>query len=223
MKMSKQCFALLAGVVVYYTAQAQTTIIYNSLTNTPDEIFGPTGIYANEPLADSFSTGAGPIELTDVKVLLKDGSAAGTGKSYVTLYSDKSTSPGTPLASIGMVNDGQLASINTIYDLTLPTPYGLAADTRYWIVLTADSTSRAQWAYSSAYSGTGVAGEYFEIGGIYANTGNGGPFNMEALSIQSVPEPSTVALTGLGGLALLLRKYQRCFSINQRNIRRILP
>lgn len=209
MNATKLSVILGLALSVVCATQAQTNVLYNSLSSVADEIYGPNAVVTYGTVGDSFSTGANSFSLTDIQVLLGNGGTNGTGNTYFSLYNNVTGNlPGTTLLdSIGTVNDSQLTSANQVFDLTLSTPYDLAPDTRYWIVATSDSTSKDLWAYTSDFSGPGVADEYFELTGTsYANTGNGGPFSLSVLSIAPVPEPATLALAGLGALALLGRR-----------------
>ena len=82
-----------------------------------------------------------------------------SGSFTVALYADSgSATPGTQLATIGTLNDTDLSDTLTAYHFALT--YPLAATTRYWIGLSTDDGSTAEWSWSSDISGTGVAGEY---------------------------------------------------------------
>jgi hypothetical protein len=201
--------ALLLGGVGQ--ARAGTITLYNNLSATSggadfvaaNPPSNPNNV-AQGPLADSFSTGASAVNLSDVKLLLglfPNGTT--TGSITVTLNSDSSTSPGAVLTTIGTINDSSLSSTLGVVDLA--TSFSLAANTRYWIELSTSNNSSAQWSWSNDTSGVGVANEFFfnEHG---AAPNSNGPYQMEVTAqtaTTGVPEPSTLTLLGIGSLSLL--------------------
>jgi hypothetical protein len=182
-------------------ARAGFITLYNNLSATPSESFDVRG---NGPLADSFSTGSSAVNLSDVKLLLESDSFTSTGSITVTLNKDSSTSPGGVLTTIGTFNNSSLSRSPTAIDF--PTSYSLAANTRYWIEVSASNDSSAAWEVSTDTSGVGVANEYNSNSqGVFPNTGIS-PFQMEVTAqtaATGVPEPSTLTLLGLGSLGLL--------------------
>jgi len=107
---------------------------------------------------------------------------------------------------MGTVSDAGLSSTPTVFDLPLASPQVLAANTRYWIVLSSAAASQtsAYWAWSNDQTAIGVAGEYFGDATIaYPNTS--GPCQMR-LSDTAAPEPSISLLVLLGGGILVARR-----------------
>jgi hypothetical protein len=230
--------ASIAGCVgLQSSAPARATVLYDNLdypSTFADSVRATnptTGAADDGPLADSFSTGAGPFTLTDVKIRAQEQSRTPTVNGLVTvsLLSDSGTSPGSVLAVLGTFGDSQLSRTNsTVLDFTVAGGIALDPDTRYWIELTTDNNSRAGWngvgngldSTTTAYGtgpgqwGIGGEGEYFFVGGAEAEGGyptdvfpNGPgisvPYEMSVSG--AVPEPSTWAmmLLGFGGVAFL--------------------
>jgi len=195
---------VLGGTVL--EANSQTTVLFNSLGGRPA---GSDLISAVGPIGASFSSGADNLDLVDITIGLTDGGSVGTGSTTVSLFSNNpeigGPVPGGLLATLGTIPDSQLSSTYQDYDFPQSSPIPLSAATRYWIVLTATPTSSAEWAYTSDTGGVGVASEYFNnSGGTQPNTT--GPYKLE---VSAVPEPSSLALLGLGlfaGGSLLRRK-----------------
>jgi hypothetical protein len=149
------------------------------------------------------------LDLVDINIGLSDAGAVGTGTTTVYLYSNDPAiggpQPGALLATIGSIGDSSLSSTYEDYDFPVSSPIPLSPSTRYWIVLSSTSASTAQWTYTASTGGIGVASEYFNnSSGTTANTE--GPYKLE---VTAVPEPSSMALLGLGlfaGGSLFRRK-----------------
>ena len=108
-------------------------------------------------------------------------------------------------ALIGNLSDTSLSGTPKIVDFTLSSPYVLAPNLRYWIVLNTTDRSSANWAYSLDQTAIGVAGELFGHGtSVFSNVG--GPFQMR-LSDTAVPEPSTWFLGLLSCCVLAARRW----------------
>jgi hypothetical protein len=201
-KLKKSCGLLLASSFIVVSAHAQNTILFNSLGGRPG---GSDLIFGAGPIAESFSTTSGSLDLVDVIVNLTDGGSVGSGTTTISLFSNNPSPggpfPGTLLATIGSVSDSQLSSSFQGFNISLASPYALAPNTRYWIELSSTSSSTAQWAYTFNGSGVGVASEFFNNSSGTSPTLSG-PYSMEALAAP-VPEPSTLAILGLSALVLV--------------------
>lgn len=191
---------LLGGV-----GQARADILYNNLPASPsgaDGVAPPIqSIIGLGPLANSFSTGATAVTLSDVKLLLEI-SPPPAGSITVTLLSDASMNPGAFLTTIGTWSDGSLSDIPAVIDF--PTTYNLAAHTRYWVQVSTSDESSAEWLFSFDTSGPGVANEFTaNANGVVPNSE--GPYQMEVIAVPTVstPEPSSLTFLFLGSLGLL--------------------
>jgi hypothetical protein len=189
-----------ASLTVLSLSASADTLLYDNLEVgvledgiDPVENFGP--------LYDSFSTGSSNYLLDDVAFLLQNLGGPDVGSISVGLYADNSTNPGPLLLTIGTVNDSDVMSpFPTKINLALATPYGLDANTRYWIGLVGQNTTTG-WSWSLDQTAPGVAGEFFKNAlGTFSNIG--GPYQM-SVAAASVPEPSGVILliTVLGLIA----------------------
>lgn len=189
---------------------ANAGVLYDNIGAQPyfaDHITD-TGAQAFGPLYASFSTGAYASTLTDLQLRLGADNPADGGSFTVSLLSDASLNPGAVVASLGTVFDSALSSAQfSVIDIPLGTSIALAADTRYWIELSSDSTS-ATWAYSSDLGGPGVAGEYYDnVDGVYPNDSSEWPGAYQ-MTVAAVPEPLSVALflSGLVGITVTRRR-----------------
>jgi hypothetical protein len=179
-----------AGILVLAsTASAASVPLYDNLGATTD---GQDGVAdsALGPLANSFSTGATAVMLTDVKIklvlvgeprdelipcelyLYKDNGGPGLGDLVQTLGRvPNEKDVGTKPVSVEFKSPGDFDSVT------------LAANTRYWIKLvdiSGNRDSRLAWCWSSDTSGTGLAKEYYsDKTGVTANNDTiFGPYQM---------------------------------------------
>ena len=99
------------------------------------------------------------------------------------------------------------------YGLSLATPFAATGGTTYWLSIIADSAFAPEWGWATAglngYN-TGPDGPYYDpavslsyrqdtSGGTLKRNISGGDF---AFSLAAIPEPATMSLLALGGLAL---------------------
>jgi len=198
------------------TAQAQSTIIFDSLS---DRIFadGPIGANPFFPppqngdnvRAQSFTTGDVAFTLDSVALSLEPSS--GTGGFTVSLYDDSGNQPGTLLTTLAG-NDSPGAGLEgpggSLYTYTGSLDLNL--DTTYWVVadVSADYTGNVYgWDVGNAGTtvGSTVGAGYSTDGGASWGVDNSFSYLMQvAAEPTAVPEPSTLALAAMGGLGSLL-------------------
>jgi hypothetical protein len=207
----KETLTLLA-CLFFLASVANATVIYDNLGSTYDGYDNLTGWIDNNnrvlspPLYDSFSVGANGFNLLDVQLMLRG--TPSTGSLSVAIYNDSSTSPGMLLFTIGTLSDIDLPLQWSTVDFLLASPYALAANTRYWIVLNSDNNSTAEWSWSSDQYAIGVANEFHgHRTWVYENS-DGGPYQMR---LSDTPLPPSLLLLGSGLAGLGLLRFRKRF------------
>jgi hypothetical protein len=194
-------------------ASAGTVTLYDNLKATTEgqDLVPPEA--DGKFLADSFSTGKDPLFLTSVKVKLVLVGQPDFDKLrpiVIELRKDNGKpGVGDLIAEIGRVTEDTVKTDGPIIEADkIAFQQPLAANSRYWIVLTditpADAGKQTiSWTWSSDISGTGVANEFYsDTTGQFANKDTDfGPFQMQVIA-QSTPEPSSHALFAIGILAI---------------------
>ena len=213
--MQRLLLAFAAALLFASVANADSSP-FNNLSASSD---GADTVVLAAPLADSFSTGANPFNLTSVTVELETGSlqalvpgtfSSPNGSVTMTLLSNAvGPTPGMVLDTIGTLSDSSVTSSLADYTFTLSSPYTLAANTTYWIELTSDNGSSIFWSYSFDTSGPGVADQYYiNVLGVEPNWG--GPYQMSVNGNSAqVPEPGMLLMLAAGLGAILLLKNRR--------------
>jgi hypothetical protein len=110
------------------------------------------------------------------------------------------------LDSLGVFNDSSLTSTLTPFDITLATPFALAANTRYWIEISGTAASTTSWSFDQTNVGTGVAAEYNYYAGAVAANSAFTPYQMQITDSATTPEPATWSLIIMAGVGLVLRR-----------------
>ena len=212
----------IASGIMLLCAVGDAGEIYNNLPSN-STYYGTDPIASDGPAYNSFSTGHSASVLTDVRMMLS-GIPSTSASFTVSLLSDSSTHPGSVLTTLGTFKDSTLTvggtSGGSVYDVSLTTPYALAADTRYWIELSGSGSSVA-WDYASDDSGTGVSGEFWAYTPLGVTTvspnspGANGPFQMAVTTASASPgpEPGTfcqaLSAIAIGSFVMVRRRFVR--------------
>jgi len=159
--------------------------------------------------AQGFSTGAGAVMLNEVEVALYNDSGT-DGDFAVELWNSTGTggTPGTRLARLFQGGAGQLGSDSSdsceINGLSL----ALAAATGYYLVVRGvdfDALSEIKWTYADSALGTGLPADYTQTTDSGLNwfaPVEDYPQKMRIVATAATPVPGTLALLGLGVVAL---------------------
>lgn len=191
--------------------QAQSeTVLFNNLS---DGIVGNRG-FVNKSQYQSFTTGSGPINLTDVKILFVDSVSPGVFALDV-LNDNGGPGPGTSsIRHIAGLKDTMLDDHADVFDIPIASVL-LAANTRYWIELSSTDPNAPLWSLGTPTAND--AGQYTDDTGTIGPDGTSYPFpgpgfnfafQMEVSgtpAASSVPEPIAVlpCAASLGALMFL--------------------
>jgi hypothetical protein len=131
----------------------------------------------------------------------------------INFYADAAGQPGSLLADYSIAGTGGETSVGSVngfpifsYDVSLASAFAAAAGTQYWLSVVPDLGFPPQWGWASGTGGDGSAYQVF--------FGNGGSVasDMNFTLSNTIPEPASLALTGIGlglvGLASWRRKRQ---------------
>jgi hypothetical protein len=191
--------ALALAVALPATAGADV-VISNNLTEATGGTEAATG---NTWLAASFGTDAAGDTLTAVTLELANSVA---GQASVSIYADDGLDE--PGALVGTLASPGSYSGTLANDTFTSSGIKLAGSSTYWVVLKATS-GEFDWGWASDSAGTGagfqgVWGDSPDAGSTWF-TDDSFPLQMSvSVASTSVPEPGTLALCGVGGVALLI-------------------
>lgn len=188
--------ATAALVAAFAMPAAQAATVFDNLGSAQA---GADPVMSFGPLAISFNSGATGGLLTSVAALLKSDSADLVGSLSLTLMADQGMQPGTAVASLGTLSSAAISTADfASYSFGTLAPVKLAANTTYWIEISAASPVAVEWSWSTDQTALGVAGQasYSQEFGVLMNS-DGGPYQA-SISVSAVPEPASYLLFAFG-------------------------
>jgi len=201
------CGLILLGMTASASAQSTLLSTMNSPLSSVSTLWTGGGFSG---FAQVFTTGSQIENIGSVTV--NEGTYSGINAAFsVSFYTDGGNHPGS------LVNNGLFTGSAIAYPVCKTfQPLTLEANTTYWLVLN-DSSTRASFTETSSanlvLSGNGgfaFGDSYYSLdqGASWAKSSSYIPmFTID--SAAPVPEPSTLALAGLGGLGTLLLRRRR--------------
>ncbi len=206
------------AAVAFCSLNAQAEIVFGNLgaSGTNQYLTSSTDLKPTSWLAQGFNTGTSAnLTLTSVKLGLF-GASEGTVPFTVSIYSNDLIDgnvnvPGSLLFTSSITNVGTEA--NYAFSFTAAQ---LTANTSYWIVPSGGGSG--SWYLRGGAFGTPTGlnssgyGYVGTVGSIANTLSPSGPWSPEAqnivsagytVSVEAVPEPSSIVMAGLGGLSLL--------------------
>ena len=136
-------------------------------------------------------------------IVVGAGYISGTNNVSVALFSDNSNTVGSLMAAWGVNSLGAFGGVNPVIDLTNNSPaLTLSSGTKYWVMMYPPFPDTwAAWNKNT----TGA------VGSMAFSTNNGATYGyfsdtLTSLRVETVPEPATMAVLGLGALALRRRR-----------------
>lgn len=202
--------ATLAAVTLC-SFNARAEIVFGNLGATGTAALGDTSTpFGASPLttlalAQGFTTGTSNLSVQSITLGL---SATGTVSRTVSLYSDASLAPNALLFTSSAVNVGEQNKYTFNFSGA-----GLAPSTNYWIV--PEQGSRWYVSFNESQPAVLNGSGYAYLGTKRQTSDNPGTWINSSLpysvSIEAVPEPSSLVMAGLGigGLAMLERSRRR--------------
>lgn len=225
MRLHLRLLATALCMIFSQSTNSQATDIFSNL-GTPDSssnaAIGYNSISSfNVIYAQGFTTGTSLYDLNSVDLPLAV-TGAGNGSPLLQIYTNNAGNPGTALNAT-FTNPSFGAQ--SVYNLSLSTPFALAASTSYWLVAsdsTAASQTKFNWYYSDSFSsptaqnGSGLtylAAARSVNGGTAWTTNNTFAQTGITVNATAVPKPGTYVLgaiaTGLMTAVARRRKAAR--------------
>jgi hypothetical protein len=199
--------AALALLLAGAAGRAQAGLIVSNLSQTQNSL----GF--NSFLAQSFT--AGGVSQTLGSVTLRLMNDASLDKTVtVNLFSDNGGVPGSSLLAIGSVTLPAHTNSFADFALSAPSAFPLQANTTYWLEAEGSFSSlgvpgAVEWAEtdSTTTTGPGTLGNWADTNnpsfGWVPDTSGRLQMEVDSAPVAGVPEPSGLALLGLGGAGLL--------------------
>ena len=170
---------LLAGSVFLISVPLKAETLFDSTTNP---IFGLDPVSDGIKIAASFSTGNGPVRLSNLTLRWRRDSAQ-TGDIRILLLNDNNGRPGSVLNNLALIDSRTLPTGDQWLSIPIKNEKALKEKNRYWIEITA-SGSAGFVAYSRERNGQGVATEsYVNMYGLHRNTETG-PYIFKLTSFE---------------------------------------
>jgi hypothetical protein len=198
--------SLLASLLIVSSTQA--AVIFNSIGNTGGT---QSNVSSNSGKAVNFVIGSGTDYTLD-SVVLNIGTITGTAIPVVAIWASEAGA--TPIAGTTALETLTLSGSFTANSTNTFTSTGLAlqADTTYWLVVRGSNNQTYEWLADTAASNAPTVGS--NTNRVFGGSGSSpdswssasGQLNAATINATAVPEPSSAALLGLGGLALMLRR-----------------
>jgi chitinase len=135
------------------TSTATGTISYTGIDlsdNLSDAASDVNNVSGSAWQAASFGTGTSAVTLKSITIPLAQQTS---GPVTMQLYSDAGGQPGTPIGTLTNPASFSSSGANTTFTTT---GIALAANTTYWIVLSANGSGSYNWSWTSSDNGTGV-------------------------------------------------------------------
>jgi PEP-CTERM motif len=204
--------ALFSMVIGAAAHAAPANVVYGNLGAFGTDALGSTntdigpGAASIAALAQGFTTGTGNLALQSVTLGAFASSSGGVSRT-VSIYSSVSNAPGTSLYT----SASTLVGLGDRYEFPF-SGVTLSPNTNYWIV--PDSTVDWSWYLNSAETDPVEQNSsgYAYLGTKKINQATSTWVNSilpYSVSVQAVPEPSTVVVAGLGILAAGVMQWRR--------------
>jgi hypothetical protein len=194
------------AAVTFCSLNARAEIVFGNLgatgtaglssTNTD---FGPSSL-TTLALAQGFTTGTSNLTLQSVTLGLFAASSPATLPRTVALYSSASNQPNSLIGTSSTVQVGEAGKYTFAFSIP-----DLSPNTSYWIVPEQGSSwylnaveDQPVGLNASGYSYLGTKRQTIANPGTWVNSAL--PYSV---SVEAVPEPSSIVMAGLGGLGLL--------------------
>jgi hypothetical protein len=205
MKKSTPAIFVIICLSLPLLVQAQGTLYVSNLGQPSS---GSAPVASDQWLADVFGTGtnSGGYELNSIQLLMNAASNSPSGFT-VSIFNDNGPG-GVPGSSLGSLSGSANPSAAGIYTYTA-SGLNLQPSTRYMLVLWATTPlTSGSYNWSVPYPSGSSSIESWRIYGAYSSSDNGLSWGETRWILQygiyatAVPEPSALALAGLGVLSL---------------------